>query len=222
MIAHPEISGFVLAGGRSSRLGQDKVLLPWRGQTLLLHAVTRLQQVCRIVYVCGNRPDLCEHLPQSVSTVPDARKGTGPLGGIVSALEISSNPWNLLLAVDLPLVPVGLLSRLTEFAIDNHASETQTKCVIPTVGERPQPLCGLYHKSLAQPMHRALEEGKYKVLDAVQYAGWLTNTSEPVVHYVEMETFSSDQVPRSSVICDWFLNINTTDDLRRAKDLDST
>lgn len=220
--AHPEISGFVLAGGRSSRLGRDKVLLPWRGQTLLAHAVARLQQICQTVYVCGNRPDLREHLPQSVPMVPDAHDDAGPLGGIVPALEISHHAWNLFLAVDLPLVPVEILSRLIAVIIDRHATSPHIKCILPTAEKRPQPLCALYHKSLERPMRRALDEGNYKVLDAVQYASRFEDTSQPVVCYVEMETLPLGQRSSPGIVSDWFLNINTVEDLRRVKDFESS
>lgn len=71
-------------------------------------------------------------------------------------------------------------------------------------------------------MRRALEEGKYKVLDAVQYASRLTNTSQPVVRYVDMETLPLGQGRGPCVVSDWFLNINTVEDLRRVKDFESS
>ena len=106
-----EISGFVLAGGRSSRLGRDKALLPWppnataegNSQTLLQHSIARLQRVCATVSICANRDDL----PFAGTILPDALPGSGPLGGIVAALETSTTDWNLVLAVDLPFLPSG-------------------------------------------------------------------------------------------------------------------
>ena len=121
-----QMSGFVLAGGRSSRLGQDKVLLPWNGRTLLRHAIERLHQVCGIVQVCADRTDLRDDLRlddlrtsgllSQDAQIRDAVSGAGPLGGIVAALEQSPSEWNLFLAVDLPLLPVPLLRALAEYA----------------------------------------------------------------------------------------------------------
>ena len=214
-----EISGFVLAGGRSSRLGQDKVLLPWHGQkgqsdqTLLDHAVSRLRGVCGKVKVCAERDDLPLYNP----LIRDAFHGAGPLGGIVAALEQSQTEWNLFLAVDLPLVPVGLLQALAA------RLPTDATCVLPQVEGLPQPLCGLYHRTLAPGLRLALQEGKYKIMLAVREA---IGRLEPpptqldllnVPELAGMENIVSVQQSR-----DWFLNINTHADWERAKMLASS
>lgn len=160
------ISGFVLAGGRSSRLGQDKVLLPWRGQTLLEHALKLLDPICASVRVCGDRSDI-QHLfahsenGPSRLVISDAVKGAGPLSGIVSALEQSRTAWNFFLAVDLPLVPPALLERLA--LRTPHIRPNGVLCILPSLDGLLQPLCGLYHSSLAPGLRRALQEGKYKI-----------------------------------------------------------
>ena len=120
MSATEEISGFILAGGRSSRLGRDKALLPWppnasaegNSQTLLQHSIDRLQCICASVSVCANRDDL----PFAGTIIPDALPGSGPLGGIVAALEHSTTEWNLMLAVDLPFLPVQVMYALVATA----------------------------------------------------------------------------------------------------------
>jgi molybdopterin-guanine dinucleotide biosynthesis protein A len=212
-----KISGFVLAGGRSSRLGQDKVLLPWNGQTLLSHALWRLQQVCGTVRVCADRNDLQQHLPQSSSLIRDALPDAGPLAGIVAALEKSQTEWNLFLAVDLPLIPTELLQALTARMEGNQAA----LCIVPQVAGLPQPLCGLYHQSLAHGLRRALEEGKYKIMlalrDAVAGLGEGPDLGTPVspVELFDARSFAESDLQAS----DWFLNINTPHDWQRAQEL---
>jgi molybdopterin-guanine dinucleotide biosynthesis protein A len=238
MGARVEISGFVLAGGRSSRLGRDKALLPWpphgpvegKSQTLLAHAVARLQRICNTVSICGNRDDLS----RTETVIPDALPDSGPLGGIVAALEHSSTDWNILLAVDLPFLPVEVLQALTA-----HASATQeavatscrsssspVACVLPYLDGLPQPLCGLYHRALAPGLRRALETGKFKVMFALQEA---TNTDavgpeiqlpSPAlrIELWDAAGFAATMQPAPNP-SEWFLNINTRDDWLRAQQL---
>src|SRR5713226_697505 len=89
-MATSPITGCVLAGGKSTRMGQDKALLDWHGQTLLNHMVDLLRNVADPVHVAG-RDELPDQLP-----------GLGPLSGIATALEASSTDANLIVAVDLP------------------------------------------------------------------------------------------------------------------------
>ena len=101
-------AGFVLAGGRSTRMGQDKALLTLGGEPLVKRAVRKLSMVCAEVAIAGG----AENLMQFGRVIPDESSGCGPLAGIVAALEQSSFEWNLFLAVDAPFVPVSVLKAL--------------------------------------------------------------------------------------------------------------
>jgi molybdopterin-guanine dinucleotide biosynthesis protein A len=95
-----DVTGFVLAGGKSSRMGRDKALLDWHGVTLLEHMMNLLRTVTDPVLVVG-RDQLCDRLP-----------GLGPLSGIATGLEHSATDANLFLAVDLPHLTEGFLKYL--------------------------------------------------------------------------------------------------------------
>jgi molybdopterin-guanine dinucleotide biosynthesis protein A len=236
MGARTQISGFVLAGGRSSRLGRDKALLPWppntvvkgSGQTLLGHAMARLQRVCDTVSICANRDDL----PTTEIVIPDARSDSGPLGGIVAALEHSATDWNLLLAVDLPFLPVEVLQALAARVCAQEeprvasgpAALPPLLCVLPCVDGLPQPLCGLYHRALAPGLRRSLEAGKFKVMVALHEAAE-TSTSGPQLRR-EIPTAAIElwdaagfaaSLQRATNADEWFLNINTPEDWERAR-----
>lgn len=235
MGAPAEISGFVLAGGRSSRLGRDKALLPWPPnalaegniQTLLGHTIARLQCVCSTVSICANRDDL----PFAGVIIPDALSGSGPLGGIVAALEHSTTDWNLMLAVDLPFLPVEVLRALAERtrlgkkseAASNPPSPQTVACVLPMCDGQPQPLCGLYHRALAPALRVALEAGSFKVMAALRQACDQVAASSQIqaesVFCIEMwdpAAFAST-LPSSPNPSDWFLNINSPEDWRQAE-----
>src|SRR5205085_5084440 len=84
------LTGFVLAGGKSTRMGTDKALLDWHGRTLLTYMTDLLRDVADQVLVVGRDP------------LPDRLPGRGPLSGIATALEATATDANLILAVDLP------------------------------------------------------------------------------------------------------------------------
>jgi molybdopterin-guanine dinucleotide biosynthesis protein A len=92
------MTGFILAGGRSSRMGRDKALLDWHGGTLLDYMVCLLRHATDDIHVVG-RNHLPDHIP-----------GLGPLSGIATALTITSTDHNLILAVDLPLLTKKFLT----------------------------------------------------------------------------------------------------------------
>ena len=94
------LSGFVLAGGKSTRMGRDKALLDWHGHTLLQHMVELVRTVADPVQVVGRSP-LQDRLP-----------GLGLLSGIATGLETSCTDANLFVAIDLPLLTQDFLKYL--------------------------------------------------------------------------------------------------------------
>lgn len=213
-----DISGFILAGGKSSRFGQDKVLLPWNGGTLLDHSIDRLSQVCATVQVCSSRElrsQVTDNTP--LPTIPDALPNAGPLAGIVSALENSPTEWNFFLAVDLPLVPVKLLQ-----ALALQLQNSTALALVPQLDGLPQPLCALYHRSLAPGLRRALEGGKYKIMLAVREAlQGIENSALPSgLQLFNVRDCASTTASNLSPE-EWFLNINTPAEWQKAKELNS-
>jgi molybdopterin-guanine dinucleotide biosynthesis protein A len=146
--------GFVLAGGRSLRMGRDKALLPWGETDLLGHALARLRAVVPDVRILpgseGRYRD--RGAPVEVDRVMDA----GPLAGVLAALEGAAGRAGLVLAVDLPFVPVPLLSRLVELATDFDA-------VVPVSPRGPEPLCAVYGPACLPPIRARLAAGDLSV-----------------------------------------------------------
>lgn len=144
------ISGVVLAGGASRRLGQDKALLQVDGTTLLAHAVRTLMAVTDEVLVTGRigLPDDAT----GATAVADAYPDHGPLGGLLTGLCRATHGWVAVVAVDLPFLEPAVLRRLA-------ALRERAQAVVPLVDGRPQPLVALYHRSAAGVMRSRLENG---------------------------------------------------------------
>jgi molybdopterin-guanine dinucleotide biosynthesis protein A len=147
-------AGFLLAGGKSTRMGRDKAFLEFDGQTLLDRALNLLAGSCPSVAIVGDPA----RFPNYERVVADVFPGCGPLAGIHAALAHSSAGLNLVLAVDMPWVSLELLAFLFATAESNHATVN-----VPRIGHGLQPLCAVYRPQFLPVAERALREGNYKV-----------------------------------------------------------
>jgi molybdenum cofactor guanylyltransferase len=150
--------GFVLAGGKSSRMGggpgKDKVFLEFGGQTLLDRALSVMGTVCDRVAIVGEPARFANY----ESVVADIFPGCGPLAGIHAALLHSPAELNLMLAVDMPFVSRELLAFLFAAAEESDAIVT-----VPRSGRGLQPLCAVYRRDFSPVAEQALRAGKYKI-----------------------------------------------------------
>jgi molybdopterin-guanine dinucleotide biosynthesis protein A len=170
-------AGFVLAGGRSSRMGTDKAFLEFKGQTLLDHALKTMADVCDPVAIVGDPAKFAKHEPEKHESeksgsdryespkhrtvIADIFPGCGPLAGIHAALKHSTADLNLMLAVDLPFVSAALLTFLFEAAEDDNA--TDAIVTVPRAGKGLQPLCAIYRRAFCTTAEQALLAGNYKI-----------------------------------------------------------
>ena len=148
------LTAFVLAGGRSSRMGADKALLPLGDLTLLERALRMVNQVASESYIVGPR-DRYERFGE---VAEDIFPGCGPLAGIHAALTNTRTDLNLILSVDMPIMTTSFLSWLIQTAVASEAL-----MVVPEAAGGLQPLCATYRRGVAAIAERALREGDYKV-----------------------------------------------------------
>jgi molybdopterin-guanine dinucleotide biosynthesis protein A len=145
-----KLTGFVLAGGRSTRMGQDKALLAWHGITLLEHMLHLLQGVADEVHVAGR------------GQLPDRRPGLGPLSGIATALEISPTDANLFVAVDLPHLTLNFFKYL------RLRLENSTQLVLACKFQSDFPLCLGIRRSLLPEIQGRLDAGRLSVRGLIE------------------------------------------------------
>jgi molybdopterin-guanine dinucleotide biosynthesis protein A len=145
-----DITGFVLAGGQSKRMGQDKAQLNWRGVTLLDHMVHLLQTVAQTVHVVGR------------DTLPDHRPGLGPLSGIATGLDISRTDANLFVALDLPFLTTDFLKFFTLRL--KSSSQPLLACTI----ESAFPLCLGAWRPMLPEVNRCLDARQLSVRGIIE------------------------------------------------------
>lgn len=143
----PDFSGYVLAGGKSSRMKTDKARLEFGGETFLSRAVKTLSPVCdEKVKVVFNQPQIAT---EDYECICDIYPERGALGGIHAALKDCQSVWALILAVDLPLVSSETLAILRQIALSSNESSV----VVPKqLDGRLQPLCAVYQVKKILPV----------------------------------------------------------------------
>jgi molybdopterin-guanine dinucleotide biosynthesis protein A len=189
------VTAFILAGGKSSRMGRDKAFVSWEGRTLLERALELAGQITPNLRIVGARAKF-EKLGE---VVEDIYPGRGPLGGIHAALCATSTDLNLVLAVDLPCVTPALLQYLVD-----EAQNSQALVAVPRLAEGWQPLCAVYRKGFATVAESALREGR--------------NAVHALLESGAPRVFDEAELKQAGFQVRMFRNINTEMDLETAAD----
>lgn len=142
-----DTEGFILVGGLSSRMGEDKSRLRLDGQTFVERATRALSTITSRISVVGSRPGVETH---GLRVVRDLREGLGALGGLHAALASCGAPWAAVVSCDLPFVTAGLFERLASL----RGAGAEAVAPVQEDG-RPQPLCAFY---AVAPCLKAVEE----------------------------------------------------------------
>jgi molybdenum cofactor guanylyltransferase len=198
---------FVLAGGRSTRMGQDKALLQVADSSLLDLALDKLRGLgASAPRIAGARSDLSSHAP----VVPDLHPGCGPLSGIEAALAASHSPLNIFLPVDMPLLPARFLNWMLL-----RAETTGALMTVPRINGRPQPLCAVYHRDLLGHITAALAAGNFKVMPVVTAAAVQSRSQAVDVFDVELLASTDAELRDFSPLplYRWFHNCNLPEDM---------
>ncbi len=183
------VSGYVLAGGQSSRMGEDKALLSIRGQTLIERAADALASIAGSITIVGLRSD---HNGRS-SVIADSYPGRGSIVGLYTALADCKTELAAVLACDLPFVDSELLSQLVASIGDQDAA-------MPRQNDgRLQPLCSVYRAAKCLPI----------VEKIITSDNWRLQQLGEMLDVTIVEPTGVR----------WSTNVNTPDDLRRANEI---
>lgn len=189
-----QLTAYVLAGGKSSRMGTDKAFLELEGRALVAHAVDLAGSVSNEVRIVGDPAKFAVF----AEAVPDVFAGRGPLGGIHAALLNSGTDINLILGVDLPFIERHFLGYLVSTAQSCDAMVT-----VPSSGKHLQTLCAVYRKEFSVSAARALGLGENKI-DAL-FAGLPAR----VIH--------EEEILRNGFSPSMFRNLNTPEEWEAGK-----
>lgn len=188
--------GVVLVGGESRRYGRNKALEFFQGERLIDRQVRTVGSLFSEVLVITNEPELYLHL--DVTIVRDVIPRQGPLGGIYTGLLFAQGKSVFVTACDMPFVQTAVVSRMVQLATDYDV-------VVPEKIEGLEPLHAIYSSRCLPHIEKMLADGTLQVINFFPA--------------VKVYRLSSEEIKQLDPLGLSFFNINTPDDMDRAKEL---
>ena len=189
------VAAFILAGGASERMGQDKALLELGGVPMVMRAAQLAQPYVASVAIVAPF-ERYAHL--GLRAIPDRWPDAGPLGGIATALASTSAEWNLILGCDLPHLTPEWVAWLISRALDSPAH-----AVVPESQGGLEPLAAMYRQCCGAAFTTAVERGVRRVTEGL---------SEILFERVSLAEWR-DLDPKGTL----FENMNTPEDYAKAR-----
>lgn len=158
------VSGYVLAGGASSRFGADKALAELQGETMVARSAKLVSSVTSIAKIVSPVEKLKS---EKYETIPDKWPGEGPLGGILTALSdakqsAGAHALALIVSCDMPFLTADWLRFLAE-----RAAESGAEAVVPKSRHGWEPLCACWRVPAADLIWPSFEAGTRKITEAL-------------------------------------------------------
>lgn len=186
-------SALILAGGKSSRMGQDKALMPWDGVPMLTRVCQVASECCEQVYILTPWQERYQDIvTQNCQFLLEANPDQGPLVGLTEGMSKINTDWILLLACDLPILETNIIqiwiNQLTELPSDVLA-------FVPRQGALWEPLCGFYRRKSLPELQKFIQQG------GRSFQSWLSRVPVQVI-------------PVNEQLKNMLFNCNTPTDLR--------
>lgn len=153
------ITTIILAGGKSSRMGQDKGLLRYHKKPFIQHIMEEARPVSDEIMIVS---DNTQYDVFCLKRISDIIKNTGPLGGIYSGLHHSTTDKNLVLSCDIPMINTEILEKLI-----HRSYECDAEIILTQADGKAMPLIALYRKSCVNKLKDLLLKGERKLQTAI-------------------------------------------------------
>ncbi len=143
------MTGIILCGGRSTRMGRQKAFLPYKGKSLIEHNLDMLSEIFSELVLVSNDPAEFEHL--SANVLRDILPDRGPIVGILSGLLVSHYEQSFVMACDMPFLTEELIR-----TICRNAKENQSKMMLYAYEGQIEALLGVYSSKCIKEFEEAL------------------------------------------------------------------
>ncbi|MFA9391470.1 MAG: molybdenum cofactor guanylyltransferase [Prolixibacteraceae bacterium] len=147
------ITGVVMAGGKSSRMGIDKGLMDFKGKPMVQYAIDLLSGIFESVVISSNNH---AYEKFGLKLIPDIHVNCGPIGGLHAVLSTLPTKYAFILGCDMPFVNNKVIELLVE-------SLNYELLVVPEVDGNFEPLCALYNASLFGELGKRIQLGNFKM-----------------------------------------------------------
>ena len=191
-----EIVGAILVGGKSRRYGRNKALEVFQGEPLIERQLRKVQALFPEVFIITNEPR--DYLHLEVTLLRDVIPGLGPLGGIYTALLFAQGKSVFVTACDMPFLQPAVVQHMVQLSKNNDV-------VVPEKEEGLEPLHAIYSARCLPHIRKMLDLGRFHVVSFF--------SAVKVCRLSQKELLEFD--PRGLS----FFNINTPDDMERAREL---
>jgi len=188
------VTGVVLAGGKSSRMGFNKAFIEIGDRRLIDATVDRLARLFPEVLIIANDLDLYAYLGMRV--IPDLIPNSGSLGGIYTGLTAAAHPRAFFVACDMPFLSADLITLLVREA-------ENWDVVVPRVAGELQPMHAVYAKSCLPFIKEAIDVGKFKI------TGFFPRVKVKTIEETALRAVDRDLLG--------LMNVNTPHDLEKAE-----
>ncbi|HLY39610.1 MAG TPA: molybdenum cofactor guanylyltransferase [Terracidiphilus sp.] len=203
-----DAAGFVLAGGRSSRMGSDKALLQLGGRPLISYALESLRRAGVTASIAGAASALDTFAP----VIRDEKPLLGPLSGVCAALAATEARLCIFLAVDAPFIPPSLIRYIVR-----HAEVRGAAITLTTVNGFTQTFPAVIDRAVLPQLRASLESEVRGCLVAFRHAGEESGCGLDLVPIEPLAQAGQVEDQRGLPVSLWFENVNTPEDLRRAE-----
>lgn len=148
-----KLTGIILAGGMSSRMGQDKGLMQFRGKQMVQYSIELLSQFTSQILISSNN-----HLYNQFNfpVIADTYKNCGPIGGLHASLSATTTKWNIILSCDAPFVDPILFQQMLKMIVDQDA-------IIPQNENGLEPLFAIYNKRISPFLEEKIKSQEFKL-----------------------------------------------------------
>lgn len=184
MTTKNNITGIILAGGKSTRMGVDKGFVQWKGRPFVQHSIIALKPLVSKMIIVSDH-SLYDRL--SYKRVKDSIQGAGPLSGLYSGLKESETELNLVLSCDVPLITSNILEKLVA------AYHKGVDAVVCSADDKIMPLVALYHKDCYKVCKALLDSGERRMM---QLLDKLPNTRYVILKEIEAKNVRNINSPK--------------------------
>ena len=186
------ITGYILAGGRSSRMGEDKGLILLNRKPIISYVINQLKPAVDKIIIVSNNIDYAQF---GYEVITDTIKNIGPSAGILAALNHTDTEKNLIVSCDMPFITTDTIE-----CIINKSNDYQI--AVPIYKDKYEPMFAVYSKECIGKWEDLIMHGTYKMIDIINHFGVLKLNVD------------NNQEFNDSI----FININTKDDYQKALD----
>ncbi len=173
-----EITAFVIAGGKSKRFGQDKLLYEYRGKALIEHAIDVLKSIFADIVIIANDEVKFKYLELPV--YPDIIPDVGPLGGIYTALDLSKTSKAFCFASDMPNLNPEFIEYMKSFSKDYDI-------VVPYINNYYEALHAIYSKNCLPLIKDNISNEDYKIIKIFNNVSLKRVEKEEIERFVKVE-----------------------------------